>query len=88
MSSGGIAALLLMLILELFSSWSLQGAARRLTTQKQNLEVIESVGAAGKPKSNRVKKYFRLEVNKRGKRQKYLRENLVTIEIYLSSYSW
>ena len=40
----------------------LQGAARRLTTQKKNLEIVESVGAAGKPDFNRVKKYFRLEV--------------------------
>ncbi|CAJ1950930.1 unnamed protein product [Sphenostylis stenocarpa] len=39
----------------------LQGAARRLTTQKKNLEIVESIGAAGKPDSNRVKKYFRLE---------------------------
>jgi len=27
------------------------------------LEIVESIGAAGKPDSNRVKKYFRLEVN-------------------------
>ncbi|XP_027342039.1 uncharacterized protein LOC113854909 [Abrus precatorius] len=40
---------------------SAAGAARRLATQKKNLEVIESIGAAGKPDSNRVKKYFRLE---------------------------
>ncbi|XP_057457983.1 uncharacterized protein LOC130748759 [Lotus japonicus] len=40
---------------------SAAGAARRLTTQKKNLEIIESTGAAGKPDSNRVKKYFRLE---------------------------
>jgi 5'-nucleotidase len=43
----------------------LQGAARRLATQKKNLEIIESTGAAGKPDTNRVKKYFRLEVNRR-----------------------
>ena len=47
----------------------LQGAARRLATQKKNLEIIESVGAAGKPDSNRVKKYFRLEVNRREEKQ-------------------
>jgi len=29
------------------------------------LEIVESIGAAGKPDSNRVKKYFRLEVNER-----------------------
>ncbi|KAK4267279.1 hypothetical protein QN277_024079 [Acacia crassicarpa] len=40
---------------------SAAGAARRLTTQKKNLEIVESVGAAGKPDFNRVKKYFRLE---------------------------
>ncbi|QCE02245.1 5'-nucleotidase [Vigna unguiculata] len=40
---------------------SAAGAARRLTTQKKNLEIVESIGAAGKPDSNRVKKYFRLE---------------------------
>ncbi|XP_057978484.1 uncharacterized protein LOC131164939 [Malania oleifera] len=40
---------------------SAAGAARRLTTQRKNVE-IESVGAAGKSDSNRaVKKYFRLE---------------------------
>ncbi|TKY64353.1 5'-nucleotidase SurE [Spatholobus suberectus] len=40
---------------------SAAGAARRLTTQKKNLEIVESTGAAGIPDSNRVKKYFRLE---------------------------
>ncbi|XP_061370346.1 uncharacterized protein LOC133313055 isoform X2 [Gastrolobium bilobum] len=40
---------------------SAAGAARRLTTQKKNLEIVESIGAARKPDSNRVKKYFRLE---------------------------
>jgi 5'-nucleotidase len=39
---------------------SAAGAARRLTTQKKQVE-IESVGVAGKSDSNRVKKYFRLE---------------------------
>ncbi|KAJ0075970.1 hypothetical protein Patl1_33531 [Pistacia atlantica] len=39
---------------------SAAGAARRITTQKKNVE-IESVGAAGKPDTNRVKKFFRLE---------------------------
>jgi len=29
------------------------------------LEIVESIGAAGKADSNRVKKYFRLEVNGR-----------------------
>lgn len=41
-----------------------QGAARRLTTQRKNMVEIESVGAAGKSDSNRVKKYFRMEVKK------------------------
>lgn len=41
-----------------------QGAARRLNTQKKHVE-IESVGVAGKSDSNRVKKYFRLEVWKK-----------------------
>ncbi|GMH16021.1 hypothetical protein Nepgr_017862 [Nepenthes gracilis] len=40
---------------------SAAGAARRLTTQRKNVE-IESIGAAGKPDSvHIVKKYFRLE---------------------------
>ncbi|KAL5757478.1 hypothetical protein ACOSP7_020089 [Xanthoceras sorbifolium] len=39
---------------------SAAGAARRITTQKKNVE-IESVGAAAKSGTNRVKKYFRLE---------------------------
>ncbi|KAJ9691995.1 hypothetical protein PVL29_011206 [Vitis rotundifolia] len=39
---------------------SAAGAARRLTTQRKNVE-IESVGVAGKTDFNRVKKYFRLE---------------------------
>ncbi|XP_062008686.1 uncharacterized protein LOC133725437 [Rosa rugosa] len=39
---------------------SAAGAARRVTTQKKNVE-IESTGAAGKPDFERVKKYFRLE---------------------------
>ncbi|RDX62246.1 surE [Mucuna pruriens] len=40
---------------------SAAGAARRLATQKKNLEVIESTGAKGKSDPNRVKKYFKLE---------------------------
>lgn len=39
-----------------------QGAARRLSTQKKNIEVVESVGAAGKSDFKRVVKYFRSEV--------------------------
>ncbi|CAB4302895.1 unnamed protein product [Prunus armeniaca] len=39
---------------------SAAGAARRVTTQKKNVE-IESTGAAGKSDFERVKKYFRLE---------------------------
>lgn len=39
-----------------------QGAARRVTTQRKNVE-IESTGGAGKSDFERVKKYFRLEVN-------------------------
>ncbi|XP_043721637.1 5'-nucleotidase SurE-like [Telopea speciosissima] len=39
---------------------SAAGAARRMGTQRKNVE-IESVGAAGKSDSQRVKKYFRLE---------------------------
>lgn len=34
-----------------------------MTTQKKTLVEIESVGAAGKSDSGKVKKYFRLEVN-------------------------
>lgn len=40
---------------------SAAGAARRLSTQKKNLEVVESVGVAGKSEINRKLKYFRLE---------------------------
>ncbi|KAL9350829.1 hypothetical protein Peur_058084 [Populus x canadensis] len=40
---------------------SAAGAARRLTTQRKNMVEIESVGAARKSDSNRVKKYFRME---------------------------
>lgn len=39
-----------------------QGAARRLGTQKKNIEVIESVGVSGKSDPNRKVRYFRLEV--------------------------
>ncbi|PON47109.1 Survival protein SurE-like phosphatase/nucleotidase [Parasponia andersonii] len=39
---------------------SAAGAARRLATQKKNVE-IESTGAAGKTAPERVKKFFRLE---------------------------
>lgn len=39
-----------------------QGAARRLATQKNNIEEVESVGVSGKSDSNRKVKYFRLEV--------------------------
>ncbi|KAK4269191.1 hypothetical protein QN277_022380 [Acacia crassicarpa] len=44
---------------------SAAGAARRLTTQKKNLEVVESVGAAGKANFSRVKKNFRLEFSEK-----------------------
>ncbi|KAH7857204.1 hypothetical protein Vadar_010166 [Vaccinium darrowii] len=40
---------------------SAAGAARRLATQKKNLEVVESVGAAGKSDFNRSVKYFQQE---------------------------
>ncbi|XP_059640810.1 uncharacterized protein LOC132282975 [Cornus florida] len=40
---------------------SAAGAARRLTTQRKKIEVVESVGVAGKSDSNRSVKYFRLE---------------------------
>uniref|UniRef100_A0A7N0RIM9 Survival protein SurE-like phosphatase/nucleotidase domain-containing protein n=1 Tax=Kalanchoe fedtschenkoi TaxID=63787 RepID=A0A7N0RIM9_KALFE len=40
---------------------SAAGAARRLATQKKNLVEVESVGVAGKPEFNKVKKYFKLE---------------------------
>ncbi|KAF7843515.1 5'-nucleotidase surE [Senna tora] len=58
---------------------SAAGAARRLTTQKQNLEVIESVGASGKSKPSRVKKYFRLEVIRREEKQKSLIKKFASI---------
>ncbi|KAI7985950.1 5'-nucleotidase SurE [Camellia lanceoleosa] len=40
---------------------SAAGAARRMITQKKNIEIVESVGVAGKSDSNRTMKYFRLE---------------------------
>lgn len=39
-----------------------QGAARKLATQRKNIEVVESVGIAGKSDPDRKVKYFRLEV--------------------------
>ncbi|KAL8043379.1 hypothetical protein ABFX02_09G116000 [Erythranthe guttata] len=41
---------------------SAAGAARRLTTQKKNIEVVESVGVAGKSDFKRTVKYFRAEM--------------------------
>lgn len=41
---------------------SAAGAARRLTTQKNNIEVVESVGAAGKSDFKRTVKYFHAEM--------------------------
>ncbi|XP_024980510.1 uncharacterized protein LOC112517342 [Cynara cardunculus var. scolymus] len=41
---------------------SAAGAARRLNSQKKSLEVVESVGVAGKADLNRIVKYFRLEL--------------------------
>ncbi|KAG9140989.1 hypothetical protein Leryth_012577 [Lithospermum erythrorhizon] len=41
---------------------SAAGAARRLGTQKKNIEVVESVGAAGKSEPDRKVKYFRVEL--------------------------
>ncbi|KAL2554923.1 Survival protein SurE-like phosphatase/nucleotidase [Forsythia ovata] len=41
---------------------SAAGAARRLTTQRKNIEIVESVGVAGKFDSKRTVKYFRLEM--------------------------
>ncbi|XP_023523915.1 uncharacterized protein LOC111788012 [Cucurbita pepo subsp. pepo] len=40
---------------------SAAGAARRLTTQRQNIVEIESTGAVEKSGSDRVKKFFRME---------------------------
>ncbi|XP_024022702.1 uncharacterized protein LOC21396661, partial [Morus notabilis] len=40
---------------------SAAGAARRLATQRKNVEIVESTGAAGKTEPELVKKYFRLE---------------------------
>ncbi|KAL3622518.1 hypothetical protein CASFOL_033929 [Castilleja foliolosa] len=41
---------------------SAAGAARRLATQKKNIEVVESVGAVEKPDFKRVTKYFCAEM--------------------------
>ncbi|KAL0415089.1 UNVERIFIED_CONTAM: 5'-nucleotidase SurE [Sesamum latifolium] len=41
---------------------SAAGAARRMTTQKNNIEVVESVGAKGKSDFKRTVKYFRAEM--------------------------
>lgn len=55
---------------------SAAGAARRLGTQKKNLEIIESTGAAGKPDTNRVKKYFRLEFLDKQQEQEEIEDDL------------
>ncbi|KAL3375639.1 hypothetical protein AABB24_006881 [Solanum stoloniferum] len=39
-----------------------KGAARKLVTQRKNIEVVESVGIAGKADPDRKVKYFRLEL--------------------------
>ncbi|KAL2534053.1 Survival protein SurE-like phosphatase/nucleotidase [Abeliophyllum distichum] len=41
---------------------SAAGAARRLITQRKNVEIVESVGVAGKFDSKQTVKYFRLEM--------------------------
>lgn len=41
---------------------SAAGAARKLVTQRKNIEVVESVGIAGKADLDRKVKYFRLEL--------------------------
>ncbi|CAN4086957.1 unnamed protein product [Withania somnifera] len=41
---------------------SAAGAARKLATQRKNIEVVESVGIAGKSGPDRKVKYFRLEL--------------------------
>ncbi|XP_009616297.1 uncharacterized protein LOC107819473 [Nicotiana tabacum] len=41
---------------------SAAGAARKLATQRKNIEVVESVGVAGKSDPDRKVKYFRLEL--------------------------
>ncbi|KAK4349847.1 hypothetical protein RND71_029160 [Anisodus tanguticus] len=41
---------------------SAAGAARKLATQRKNIEVVESVGIAGKSDPDRKVKYFRLEL--------------------------
>ncbi|CAA0821145.1 Survival protein SurE-like phosphatase/nucleotidase [Striga hermonthica] len=41
---------------------SAAGAARRLATQKKNIEVVESVGAVGKSDFKKTTKYFRAEM--------------------------
>ncbi|PIN20667.1 5'-nucleotidase [Handroanthus impetiginosus] len=41
---------------------SAAGAARRLTTQRKNIEIVESVGVAGKSDFKRTVKYFRVEM--------------------------
>jgi len=63
-----------------------QGAARRLATQKKNLEIIESTGAAGKPDTNKVKKYFRLEVNRRRRRRRRRMKRGILIRIEFALY--
>ncbi|XP_020223397.1 uncharacterized protein LOC109805636 [Cajanus cajan] len=55
---------------------SAAGAARRLATQKKNLEIIESTGAAGKSDPNRVKKYFRLEFLDKQQEEEEIDEDL------------
>ncbi|XP_057771473.1 uncharacterized protein LOC130991338 [Salvia miltiorrhiza] len=49
-------------IAQLSRDASAAGAARRLTTQKKDIEVVESVGASAKSDFKRTVKYFRAEM--------------------------
>nr|GMD22557.1 uncharacterized protein LOC109192561 [Ipomoea batatas] len=50
-----------MLLLLCFCFNFSQGVALRLTTQRKSIEVVESVGVAGKSDPKQTAKYFRLE---------------------------
>lgn len=65
---GSLYIVNMLFIFYLCSMWQLlwclnpQGAARRLTTQKKDIEVVESVGVSPKAHFKKTVKYFRAEV--------------------------
>ncbi|XP_020550894.1 uncharacterized protein LOC105163426 isoform X1 [Sesamum indicum] len=72
---------------------SAAGAVRRLATQKKNIEIVESVGAAGKSVFKRTVKYFRVEMLDKDQEEdnedldfRALENGFVSIALILLSY--